>query len=541
VSPGHIVAIVAAVALAALVIWKRKRLGFEKTAVLLLVSVGLIVWASGLLSLLPNPEKVIEDIAQALGPWTYALVGVMAFLETGAFVGLIAPGEFTVIIGGVVAGQGEISIVALIGLTWLCCVLGDTASFFIGKRLGRAFLVKHGPKVRIDEETLKKVESYFDRHGGKTVLIGRFIGLVRAVAPFVAGSSGMRYRQFLPFSILGTGLWATTFCLLGFFFYRSFEKVANVAGQVTLVFGTLVAIIVGGVWAYRRLREEEQRRAFFAWLDKQGQRPLLRPVAAVVRPLWKRVIMPVSRFLAPQARFLWARITPGGLGMELTTALAVSAVGSYVFALTTVDVVDPGYKGPTRLDNRVMDMVPDVRTDVGVDVAKVISQLGAASVVFALVAIAVVLLAWRRRPYELFVLLIGTLLVYAGVHITKAAVDRPRAPGSLVETMGSSYPSGHAAYATVYVVLGIIAARVLPNLASKAALVTGTVVVAFLIGASRVYLGAHYYSDVVAGWALGAFVFGTCAIVALVVSYVRQNDRETPPARPQREPAAEHG
>jgi membrane protein DedA with SNARE-associated domain/membrane-associated phospholipid phosphatase len=542
VSPGHIVAIVAAVALAALVIWKRKRLGFEKTAVLLVVSAGLIVWASGLLSLLPNPEKVIEDIAQALGPWTYVLVGVMAFLETGAFVGLVAPGEFTVIIGGVVAGQGEISIVALIGLTWLCCILGDTASFFIGKRLGRAFLVKHGPKVRIDEKTLGKVESYFDRHGGKTVLIGRFIGLVRAVAPFVAGSSGMGYRQFLPFSIVGTGLWATTFSLLGFFFYRSFEKVANVAGQVTLVFGTLVAIIVGGVWAYRRLRDDEQRREFLAWLDKQGRRPLLRPVAAVVRPVWRRVIVPVSRFLAPQARFLWDRITPGGgLGIELTTALAVSAVGSYVFALTTVDVVDPGYKGPTRLDNRVTDMVDKVRNDIGVDVAEVVTVFGNASVVFALVAIAVVLLAWRRRPYELFVLLIGTVLVYAGVHITKAAVDRPRPAGSLVDTAGSAYPSGHAAYATIYVVLGIIAARVMPNLASKAALVTGTIVAAALIGASRVYLGAHYYSDVVAGWALGAFVFGTCAIVALVVFYVRQNDRETPPARPQREPATEHG
>ena len=62
-----------------------------------------------------------------------------------------------------------------------------------------------------------------------------------------------------------------------------------------------------------------------------------------------------------------------------------------------------------------------------------------------------------------------------------------------------------------------------------------------LIGASRVYLGAHYYSDVLAGWALGAFILATCAIVALVVSYVRQNDSDRPPAQPTREPAAEHG
>jgi membrane protein DedA with SNARE-associated domain/membrane-associated phospholipid phosphatase len=540
-SAGHVIGIVAAVAIAAVAIWKRKRLGFEKTAVLLLVAAALIVWSSGLLTLLPNPEKVIEDIAKALGPWTYVLVGVMAFLETGAFVGLIAPGEFTVIVGGVVAGQGEISIVALIGVTWVCCVLGDTASFFIGKRLGRAFLVKHGPKVRIDEDTLHKVEGYFERHGGKTVLIGRFIGLVRAVAPFVAGSSGMRYRQFLPFSVLGTGLWATTFCLLGFFFYRSFEKVAHVAGQVTLVFGTLVAIIVGSVWAYRRLREEEQRRAFMAWLDRQGRRPLLRPVAAVVRPVWRRVVRPTVKVLAPQARFLWQRVTPGGLGIELTTALAVSAVGSYTFVLTTVDVVDPGYLGPTRLDNRVIDMVDSVRDGVGVDIAKVITAFGSPAVVFSLVAVAVVLLAWRRRPYELFTLLIGTVLIYAGVHITKVAVDRLRPPDALVHAVGSSYPSAHAAYSTIYVALGVIAARVLPNLASKAALVTGTIVAAALIGASRVYLGVHYYSDVVAGWALGAFILATCAIVALVVSYVRQNDPERLSAQGAPEPATEHG
>jgi membrane protein DedA with SNARE-associated domain len=542
VSPGQVLGLVAAVALAAVAIWKRRRLGLEKTALLLLVAAGLVVWATGVLSLLPNPEKVIEDIANALGPWTYVLVGVMAFLETGAFVGLIAPGEFTVIVGGVVAGQGEISIVALIGLTWLCCVLGDTASFFIGRRAGRAFLVKHGPKVRIDEATLKRVENYFDRHGGKTVLIGRFIGLVRAIAPFIAGSSGMSYRQFLPFSILGTGLWASAFSLLGFFFYRSFEKVADIAGQVTLVFGTLVAIVVGVVWAYRHLREEEQRRAFAAWLDRQGQRPLLRPVAAVVRPTWRHVIRPVWRFLAPQLRFLWHRITPGGgLGLELTTALAVAAVGSYTFVLTTIDVVDPNYKGATRLDLRVIEMVDKIRSDTLEDLSKIVTFFGTASFVFALVAVAIVLLAWRRRPYELFVLLFGTLLVYAGVHITKNAVDRPRVADPLVETMGSSYPSGHAAYSTIYVALGVIAARVLPGIASKAALVTGTVVAAALIGLSRVYLNAHYYSDVLGGWALGAFVFGTCAVVALVVSYVRQNAREQAPAALERQPAADHG
>jgi membrane protein DedA with SNARE-associated domain/membrane-associated phospholipid phosphatase len=540
-SAGHIAALVAAVALAALAIWKRKRLGFEKTAVALVLAAGIVVWASGLLSHLPNPQKVIEQIARTLGPWTYALVGVMAFLETGAFVGLIAPGEFTVIVGGVVAGQGQIDIVPLIGLAWFCCILGDTASFFIGRKLGRSFLVKHGPRFRISEETLEKVESYFQRHGGKTVLIGRFIGLVRAIAPFVAGSSGMRYRQFLPFSVLGTGLWASAFSLLGFFFYRSFEKVAGIAGRVTLVFGVLVALIVGGVYAYRRLRQEEERRRFAAWLDRQGRRPPLRPIAAVARPLWRRALRPAGRLFAPPLRFLRERVTPGGLGIELTTALAVTAVAAYVFAYTTIEVVASDQRSPTMLDGQASDLAHRLRQGILVDAAKVVTWFGSFPVVFGLVLIALALLAWRRRPYELLTLLAGSALIYAGVHVLKAGTDRMRPAGALVDSMGSAFPSGHAAYSTILVALAVIAARVLPGFVSQVALVTSALVVAAAVGATRVYLGAHYYSDVVAGWALGAFVFGACAIVALVVSYVRQNGHRRVVPHASREPAREHG
>ena len=105
-------------------------------------------------------------------------------------------------------------------------MLGDTTSFYIGRRLGRSFLEKHGPRVKITHERLEQVEGYFDRHGGKTILIGRFIGLVRALAPFIAGSSGMPYRRFIPYSVVGCGAWATLFCVLGYIFWRSFDKVA---------------------------------------------------------------------------------------------------------------------------------------------------------------------------------------------------------------------------------------------------------------------------------------------------------------------------
>ena len=155
-------------------------------------------------------EKLLEDVSHALGAWTYLLVGVFAFAETGAFVGLLVPGETVMILGGAIAGQGATDIYLLIAIAWVCAFVGDSTSFFIGRRLGRDFLMRHGPRFGIGQERLEQVDDYFERHGGKTIFIGRFVGFVRAFAPFIAGSSGMRYRGFVPYSILGTGLWVSS-------------------------------------------------------------------------------------------------------------------------------------------------------------------------------------------------------------------------------------------------------------------------------------------------------------------------------------------
>ena len=368
-SPLQIAAAVAAVAIAAFAIWRRRGLSGERKLIAAALVLACAVYASGVLSELPDPKEVIEDVAQKLGPWTYLLVGVMAYLETGAFVGLVAPGETVVIAGGVIAGQGEIELIPLIGIVWICAILGDTTSFFIGRRLGREFLMKHGPKLKITPQRLEQVEGYFQRHGGKTILIGRFIGLVRALAPFVAGSSGMAFRRFLPFSVLGTGLWATTFCVLGYIFWRSFDRVAHIAGQAIFGFGLTVAVIFGIVTAYKR------RADIRAWLKEHQRHPLLRPLFAVARPVYWRVIRPVAAAVAPQARFVWDRVTPGELGLELTTALAIGAVGFYVFALYAM--VLSGDLNATPLDRELLDLGDSARNQVAVDVTKVIAGFGA--------------------------------------------------------------------------------------------------------------------------------------------------------------------
>ena len=215
----------------------------------LVAAAGFALTTAGVIEL-PDLEAALTDLSETLGAWTYALVAALAFLETGAFVGLIAPGETAVVLGGVVAAQGEVDFVTMLLLVWVAAALGDFASFLLGRRLGRRFLVTRGPRIGVTPPRLEKVERFFDRHGPKAILVGRFVGIVRAVAPFLAGSSGMRVRAFLPWSVLGTAAWAATFTLVGYIFHRSFSAAADYVTHGAFA----LAVVAGGVLALRAHR-----------------------------------------------------------------------------------------------------------------------------------------------------------------------------------------------------------------------------------------------------------------------------------------------
>jgi undecaprenyl-diphosphatase len=503
--------IVFAVALAAFLVWRRRRLEPTVLAGGALAAVAALVYGLGLIHL-PNLEQLLIDVGETLGAWTYVLVGALAFFETGAFVGLVAPGETALLLGGLVAGQGHIDLLTLIAIVWAAAVAGDLTSFAFGRRLGRPFLVKHGPRVHITEERLEQVEGFFDRHGGKAILIGRFVGLVRAIAPFLAGSSGMPLRRFLPYDIIGAGLWGTTFVLLGYIFWQSFAELVDYAKKGALALGAVIVLVVAIVAAVRWLRNRENRAKARAWLERQAERPALRPLARVLRPVLRRSEVP--------ARFVWNRVTPGDLGLELTTLLAIASVGSFVFVWDLVGVEQRGLLAGDAASLRLADRL---NFEAGVTIAKAVSALGALPTVIALVAVAAGVLVWRRERASAIALATGLLLTWAGVHITESAVDRPRPARPLVTVEDASYPSGHAAYAVTWVAVAVAMSRALPNVASRFAFVTVAIVIAAAVGASRVYLRAHYISDVVGGWALASTIFALCATVALVVSHVRNN------------------
>jgi undecaprenyl-diphosphatase len=370
-------------------------------------------------------------------------------------------------------------------------------------------VLRHGSRVRITPERFKQVESYFSRHGGKTILVGRFVGLVRALAPFIAGSSGMRYGQFVPYSILGTGLWAATFALIGYFAARSLDRAAELAGRGTFLFGTVVVTVVVIVVAVRFLRRRENRARLVAAMER---RPLLRPLVVL------------GRRVQPQARFLLDRLTPGGLGLEFTGLIAALSIGLY--ALIAYTVVISGDPGPTAGDMTAHDISRELNAAWLVDAADVLTALGSLPALLAVAFVAGVALAANRRWPELAVLVAAVAITVVAVHEIKDAVERPRPPNGARDAEGHAFPSGHAAYSVVYAWLAItIVARLRPGLTNGTALIAAGIALTAVVGLTRVYLGVHYLSDVVSGWGLGVSAFSACAAVAVVATHLRQNAR----------------
>jgi membrane protein DedA with SNARE-associated domain/membrane-associated phospholipid phosphatase len=473
---------------------------------------------------LPNLEKLIEDAGTALGKWTYLLVGALAFLETGAFVGLVAPGETAVLVGGLVAGQGRISLTVLIAIVWAAAVLGDVTSFTLGRRLGRDWLLRHGARLKITEDKLEVVEGFFERHGGATIVIGRFIGFVRPLAPFVAGASKFPLRRFVPYDVLGAGLWSATFCVLGYVFWRSFDRLTTYVSRGLFAFGTVIAIGAAFYGLVRLRRDERLRGRVRGWLAEREDSRLWRPIVRAAGPLWRWFGRPTAAGAEGLARFSMDRLTPGaGLGLELTTMLAGLAVGAFSFMLIGEAVRTGGLGGLSGTDEAVANLASDLRTSSLVNVAKMVTNLGSSPVTGLLVAITAIWAVIKRRRIDAGALVAGWVLSVLAVHLTKAAYDRPRPAGSLIDTALSSFPSGHSAYAVSLVACAVVLVRAGTGWAVRFAAVTVAAVLVVVVAATRVYLGAHYFSDVLGGIALGVAVWCAVGVAALVVGRVRHN------------------
>ena len=162
-------------------------------------------------------DKYIGMIIDWFGPWTYVILFVVVFCETGLVVTPFLPGDSLLFIVGALAAKGELNLWIALGVFWTAAVLGDAVNYQIGKFFGHKLF--KNPNARfLKKENLDKTHQFYEKYGGKTIIIARFVPIIRTFAPFVAGMGSMTYKRFFTFNVIGATLWVLFALFAGFFF-----------------------------------------------------------------------------------------------------------------------------------------------------------------------------------------------------------------------------------------------------------------------------------------------------------------------------------
>nr|CAA9238974.1 DedA protein [uncultured Armatimonadetes bacterium] len=161
-------------------------------------------------------DKLVELVAR-YGVWTYGILFAIIFAETGFVVTPFLPGDSLLFAAGVLSNKGSLNVVVLCVVLFVAAVLGDTVNYMIGQYFGAR--LTNNPKSRlIKREHLERTHAFFEKHGGKTIILARFVPIVRTFAPFVAGMGSMRYGQFVLFNVVGALLWVGLCVPAGYLF-----------------------------------------------------------------------------------------------------------------------------------------------------------------------------------------------------------------------------------------------------------------------------------------------------------------------------------
>lgn len=161
-------------------------------------------------------DRHLLSLIGQYGLWVYGILFLIVFVETGLVVMPFLPGDSLLFAAGALAGVGSLDPLVLGGGLFVAAVLGDSANYYVGSRIGAAVYARDSRWIRRDH--LDRAREFFERHGGKSVLIARFAPFLRTFVPFVAGASRMPYARFLVFNVLGALFWVGGFVSLGYFF-----------------------------------------------------------------------------------------------------------------------------------------------------------------------------------------------------------------------------------------------------------------------------------------------------------------------------------
>ena len=198
----------------------------------------------------------LNEIISNYGAWTYGILSGVIFMETGFVVTPFLPGDSLLFAAGTFAALGSLNPYLLFGLLTTAAILGDTVNYHIGQYIGeRAF---SGEIKFLKQEYLAKTQDFYEKHGGKAIILARFVPIIRTFAPFVAGVGTMKYRRFITYNVVGGIVWVAIFIFLGYFF----GNIPFVKKNFELVIFAIIAIsFIPPIYEFFKARKEMKEEA----------------------------------------------------------------------------------------------------------------------------------------------------------------------------------------------------------------------------------------------------------------------------------------
>jgi membrane-associated protein len=204
-----------------------------------------------------NIDKHLVTILQNFGAWSYVIMFLIIFAETGLVVLPFLPGDSLLFVIGALSVKGGFNIWVIYPILVAAAIIGDSVNYYLGHKVGRkAFKSKYVPFINQDH--LDKAEKFYEKHGSRTIIIARFIPIIRTFAPFVAGIGKMDYKEFITYNIVGGALWVSLFTFVGYFF----GNMPAVKENFTfVVFGIIILSVLPPIYEFYVTKKEAKKNA----------------------------------------------------------------------------------------------------------------------------------------------------------------------------------------------------------------------------------------------------------------------------------------
>jgi undecaprenyl-diphosphatase len=389
----------------------------------------------------------------------YIIIFLIILLEAVPPIGIFIPGQIFIMLAGFAAHQKLLNLEYLIVLAAIAAILGDWISYEIGKKYGLSFLKRYGKYFFLKEEYIRKSEKFMHNHLSKAIITGRLHSLTRVFVPFLAGVHKVRFGKFIRATIVGAIIWSAGSIMIGYIFGEGYRVVERYAGWLFIGF---ILASVAIYYLYHFLTIKKRLIAKWEFFMLVGMALLIILFSTIVEDI-------------------------GGAGLW---AVADKAVNSFI---------------------------PSIQTQALLKLSAAIGALFSAQMV-VLYAIAITLYLLFKKTSKEYLLFGSTMLLGAFlIFIIKRIIHRSRPEMPYFIETGFSFPSGHALVAMLF--FGLIIYFSLkskkPNVARYSSIIF-CILSIIVVSASRIYIGVHWFSDVIGGLALGFVILSISLILARV-------------------------